>query len=277
VRAIRATPVGPPSFALRAYWGSITLIMLCLVVNLITLAYRDTGFSFVFLGVGVASQCVILWVGHVARINIIGRRVAAAIWTALILSLLGTTATIYGRTVISPKHVRIEKMLLLDDSEVVVEKAPDGSDHARLKDFKVRSNYDYKVAVSPGGERDVIIAFACVVSDFQRDDFGNIDVEGEAALTGGDNDLKDFGSLRTHRDDRTDEGSIRQMPATQNINLKTIKQVLGPPKDKIWFIHILRKFHIDVLKPGAKELRITIRDKKNYTVTEAVQRIVIRE
>jgi hypothetical protein len=262
----------PPVFASNVYWLGIAFAVVCLSVNLAISALRGAdaqtaGIAILLLGIGITTLCVILWIGHVTGIRPIQGKIALAIWTILIASVLGTSAAAY-KTALIQQHVTIERLILLDESEVFT----DAQNHLRLKTLMPRQNYDYTATTNGKGVRDITIAFGIVVSGFQRDLSGNFDIDGKISFSSEGAELLDSGDLLP----TTDDGYMKERPILKNLNMENVEQVFGPIKGKVLYIQVLREFQQPVLDKASKELRITIRDKHNSTYSDISQRVALR-
>jgi len=251
------------------YFAVILAYFVWLLFSAATINGQRATVAILLVGIGITTLCAVIWAGHVIGIRSISRATAAAIWTAMIASILATSATVYKGILVSPPHVGIEKFMLLDESEVIEDKPQ----HFSLKDLKPKPNSDYNIQdASSDKTRDVTIAVAVVVWRFDRDSVGKYDVHGEISLVSTEDDLQDAGELPiTTKDD-----DFEQRPIIQNLTLPKVTAFLGPLKDKCVYIQVLRKFNPSIIKPGPKELRVRIKDNLNHTYDEASQRVTFR-
>jgi hypothetical protein len=202
-------PAKAPRSAETFYWSIVVFGFLYLGAILAYLAWlllsgavRDqfpnlnaqrASIAILMVGIGTTIQGVVLWAGHVTRIRLIGRGAADAIWAVMIASFLATSATVYKGILVSFPHVVIDRFVLLDESEV------EEDEHQRLwlKDLKLRTSYDYNIQNQLSDSKDVTMAFALVVSDFERESTGSYDLRGGVSLLSTMDDLQDAGELPT--------------------------------------------------------------------------------
>src|ERR1051326_5603965 len=166
------------------------------------------------------------------------------------------------------RHVKIEKVTFFEESGIET----DAKGDPWLNDLTVKGDRYYRVQREAGGKgQDVMIALGFVVSDFETDDSGTFDVNGEVDLSSGT--LEDTGELPPAHDANYMAGR----PIIQHLNGKNpekIKQVFGPLKDKVLYLDLLYGFNSAVLGHGSHTLRIIVRDNRNHTFTEWKETLV---
>jgi len=197
------------------------------------------------------------------------RIVAGVITVAVTLFLAGFAIyeKMEGRKV-EKRHVQIEKVTFFQGSGM----ESDANGDLWLNDLIVKGDRYYKLQPNVGGKgQDVIIAVGFLVSDFEKDESGNFDVDGEVDVSLGT--LKDTGELPpTH-----DSSYMTGRPVIQHLNGKNpqkIKQVFGSLDNKILYLHIFSDFNPAVLSPGSHGFRIVIRDRRNSTFAESKEILI---
>jgi len=266
--SLPGSPTGqaPPPFATFAYWLSIALILVFLLLNLALALIRGSTSSFVLLGIAVSTLCVILWGGHVTKVCPIAKGTAAAIWATLILSLLATSATLVRR-IIAPPELKVNEVIWLNDSYIQRDERGDPF----LTRFERKQNSSYQIITGSDGTKDATIPFAFIVSGFQTDDAGNFQVKAEATFFGTDQ-AADFSPLPKEEKDY-----LKKMPLIKRLAVEDIVKEVGPLREKALYLTIADHFKPWIMNSGEKSLHLVVTDELSHRSVIFEQPLVMED
>lgn len=293
--AKRSGPIGIPAGAVQVtslrnvfapvYW-------LCVLV--IPLAWLFVGFRVVAnygsrieainqVGLITIILCLVLWLGDAVGYLKLTRGLAAAIWTAFISSALITGAVVVKATFLSGDHVKIEDVVLLDETKVTWEPKPNSAElQPVLTDLVKKQNTFYR----PKTPKDFFAPLAIVLTGPVPASTGRYAIGGNLSLANDVTGLSDaYGPIPL----ATTETPWRERALTKRLVADgalpgKLDEVAHGPAGRIVLIHSVRDVRGglwnsiagDVLKEGSYKLTVDIYDNVNRTRDQRVIPFVVK-